>query len=66
MLKRILKKLLRYTIRIIIGILAFVVLYAASAYILSNITVNSNVTASNDVNIYIHSNGVHTDINSTH
>ncbi len=62
MAKKILKKVFRYTFRIVIGLFAFIMLYVAGAYILSNITVNKNVSEGDDVSIYINSNGAHTDI----
>ncbi len=62
MAKKILKKILRYTVRTVIGVFAFIVLYIAGAYILSHITVNDNLEEADEVSIYIHTNGVHTDI----
>lgn len=62
MAKRILKKLLRYTARIGIGLVSFTLLYIIVAYVVSCIPVNKNVKAGNDVTIYINTNGVHTDI----
>ncbi|NDI98804.1 TIGR02117 family protein [Flavobacterium sp. LaA7.5] len=62
MAKKTLKKILRYTARIVLGLFTFIMLYTAGAYILSNITVNSSKSEGNDVSIYIHTNGAHTDI----
>lgn len=57
-LRRILK-IIGYTILFFIG---FILLYLGSAYILSRITVNGNANSKKEVQIYILSNGVHTDI----
>lgn len=57
-----LKQFLKFTGRFILGILAFIVLYLLVAFIMAHIPVNSNPEKSNDVAIYINSNGVHTDI----
>lgn len=56
------KKALRYTGRIILGIVIFIAVYLLSVFGLSHITVNSEPKKSDDVAIYINSNGVHTDI----
>src|SRR6478752_4599298 len=39
-----------------------IVFYLLSAFCLSRVTVNKDVKASNDVTIYIKTNGVHTDL----
>ncbi|HTE24035.1 TIGR02117 family protein [Flavitalea sp.] len=57
-MKKILKYLLRLTL-IITGLFAF---YLLSAFCLSRITVNRDVKASDDVTIYIKTNGVHADL----
>lgn len=57
-----LKQFLKFTERFILSIVAFVILYLLAAFILAHIPVNSNPKKSNDVTIYINSNGVHTDI----
>lgn len=57
-----LKLFLRYTKRLIVAIIAFVVIYAIFVFILSYIPVNTNTLQSNDVVIYVRSNGVHTDV----
>lgn len=57
-----LKQFLKFTGRFILSIIAFIVLYLLTAFILAHIPVNSNPEKSNDVTIYINSNGVHTDI----
>lgn len=56
------KKLIKYFIGTIIFLLAFTSFYLLSAYTLSRITVNENGTNSNEVTIYILTNGVHTDL----
>lgn len=45
-----------------LSLLIFIVSYIALAYIFSNISVNKNRITGNDVDIYILTNGVHTDI----
>ncbi len=57
-----LKQVLKFTGRLVLGILLFLVVYVIAILILSYITVNSNPEKSDDVTIYINSNGVHTDI----
>lgn len=57
-----LKQFLKFTGRFILSILAFIILYLLVAFIVAHIPVNSNPEKSNDVAIYINSNGVHTDI----
>lgn len=57
-----LKWFLKFTGRFILSILAFIILYLLVAFIVAHIPVNSNPEKSNDVTIFINSNGVHTDI----
>lgn len=57
-----LKRIARFTGRLLIGILAFIVVYVLVVLITSNITVNPNPEKSDEVSIYINTNGVHTDI----
>lgn len=59
---RFLKKLLKYTIRFILGFIGFVLLYLLSAYCFSRIATSKEPGTSSDVAIYIKTNGVHTDI----
>lgn len=54
--------MLRYLLRITVIILCLVSIYLLSAFCLSRITVNNDVKASDDVTIYIKTNGVHTDL----
>jgi uncharacterized protein (TIGR02117 family) len=61
-MNRRLKQTLRFTLRFFIGIIAFVALYILAALGLSHITVNDNPAPSDDVEVFINSNGVHTDI----
>ncbi|MFP9098318.1 TIGR02117 family protein [Flavobacterium sp. RHBU_24] len=56
------KRILRFTLRFVLGIVAFVVLYLLSVFLLYRIPVNSHPTQGGDIPIYINSNGVHTDI----
>jgi uncharacterized protein (TIGR02117 family) len=56
------KQFLRIVLKLALGLLALVVLYIAAAFLLPKITVNGDTHASNDVDIYILTNGVHTDI----
>lgn len=56
------KKLLKILLKTISGFVVFVMFYLLMAFGLSSITVNKNVANSNDVTIYIRTNGVHTDI----
>lgn len=57
-----LKSTLKFTGRFLLGILAFIVVYVLAMLGLSRITVNSEPEKSEDVEIFINSNGVHTDI----
>lgn len=57
-----LKQFLKFTGRLIFGIIAFIIVYVIIISILTIIPVNSKPEISNDVTIYINSNGVHTDI----
>jgi uncharacterized protein (TIGR02117 family) len=52
-------KLIGYTI---IGFITIVLIYLAGAFILSRISTSKEITNSADINIYIITNGVHTDI----
>lgn len=59
----ILKKILKIVFYTILGILSFTILYLIAVLILSKIQVNSNLVKSDKgVEIYLLSNGVHTDI----
>ena len=57
-----LKKGLKITGRVLLGIVGFIVIYLLMVFGLSRITVNSEPEKGGDVAIYIKSNGVHTDI----
>jgi len=57
-----LKRSLKITGIILATFIGLILLYLASAYCLSRITVNDDAVAKNDVTVYILSNGVHTDI----
>lgn len=57
-----LKQVLKFTGRFLLGIFAFIVVYLLMVLILTHIPVNPNPEKSDDITIYINSNGVHTDI----
>jgi uncharacterized protein (TIGR02117 family) len=57
-----LKKGLRIIGKVVLGTIAFVIVYLLAAVGLSHITVNSKPETGGDVPIYINTNGVHTDI----
>lgn len=57
-----LKSTLKFTGRFILGIFAFIVVYVLATLGLSHITVNIEPEKSDEVAIFINSNGVHTDI----
>jgi len=60
---KILKKSLKILKKLVFGVLVFLIIYLLSAFVLSRITVNSSVSnSSEDVFVYIKTNGVHTDI----
>lgn len=56
------KKILRYTLRTLLGIIAFLVLYVIAALGLQRISTAKEQDNGQDVAIYILTNGVHTDI----
>lgn len=56
------KRFLRYAARVTVVFLSLIAFYFLAAFILSRITVNGKPVPSNDVSIYIISNGIHTDI----
>jgi uncharacterized protein (TIGR02117 family) len=57
-----LKKAFKILAYVLVGFIGLVITYLASAYILSRISTNKEANASEDVSIYIITNGVHTDI----
>ncbi len=57
-----LKKLLKITLKTILGIVAFLLLYLLLAYSLSSITVEREPNTKEEITIYILTNGVHTDL----
>lgn len=61
-MKKILKKTLKYALRILLGIVIFLLLYAGTHWMASNITVGGVKDEDASIDIYIKSNGVHTDI----
>jgi len=56
------KRVLKFIGKFIIGFILFVGIYLLCAYILSRISVDKEKGNSNDVSIFIKTNGVHTDI----
>lgn len=56
------KRVLRFTGRFLLGIVAFIIVYVLAVLALSHITVNSEPEKSADVTIFVNTNGVHTDI----
>ena len=57
-----LKKILKITLKTIVGFIAFILLYLFSAYCLSRITIGKEANTKEEVTIYILTNGVHTDL----
>ncbi|MGC4034775.1 MAG: TIGR02117 family protein [Chitinophagaceae bacterium] len=57
-----LKKILKYLLYTVVTFVSFVLLYLLAAFCLSRITINKEPDTTNDVTIYIKTNGVHTDI----
>jgi hypothetical protein len=58
-----LKNTLKIIKKLFFMIFIFLIIYSASAFLLSKITINSEAdNQSKDVSIYIKTNGVHTDI----
>lgn len=56
------KKVLRYFLYSILTFIGVILLYLLTGFCLSRITINKEPITSNDVEIYIKTNGVHTDI----
>lgn len=56
------KKVLKILGGITLTLVAFILIYSLSAYLLSRISLEAETTTQNDVVIYIKTNGVHTDI----
>lgn len=57
-----LKQVLKFIGRFVLAILIFLVVYVIIAFTAAHIPVNSSPEKSDDVTIYINTNGVHTDI----
>jgi uncharacterized protein (TIGR02117 family) len=57
-----LKKFLKITLRVILGLIAFIALYLLAAFGLSKITISAEPVADKTIDIYILTNGVHTDV----
>lgn len=62
MMLMILKKVFRYTLYTLLGLLVFVALYLLMAWALSSIGTDREADADQSVEIWIMSNGVHTDL----
>lgn len=56
------KRIIRFLFRTILGILAFLLLYLACAFVLSWIGVKADKDQAPDVTVYLKTNGVHADI----
>ncbi|RFZ94524.1 TIGR02117 family protein [Mucilaginibacter conchicola] len=57
------KKILKVTFRILLGIIAFIAIYLIAVFGLSAISTSAETTTDNkDITIYILTNGVHTDV----
>lgn len=57
------KKVVKFSLKLILGFVGFLLIYILCAFLLPKIPVNSNVTAEGkSIPVYILSNGVHTDI----
>lgn len=57
-----LKKSLKYLLYTFLSLLAFVLIYLLSAYVLSRISLSAENEIQKEIQIYIRTNGVHTDI----
>jgi multisubunit Na+/H+ antiporter MnhC subunit len=56
------KKFLKITLRIVLGLIVFIALYLLAAFGLSKIATPAEPVADRTIDIYILTNGVHTDI----
>ncbi|MDP9081590.1 MAG: TIGR02117 family protein [Bacteroidota bacterium] len=56
------KRVINITWKTLLGFVIFTLLYISSSYILSRISVAEETSTSKEIAIYIHTNGVHTDI----
>jgi uncharacterized protein (TIGR02117 family) len=56
------KKILKYFLYSILGFITFIGLYVLSAYVLGKVSVDKEATTSEEVTMYILTNGVHTDL----
>jgi uncharacterized protein (TIGR02117 family) len=57
-----LKSLFKYLLRLLLAFITIILVYLLSAWCLSRITVDKEINSSNEIAIYIMTNGVHTDI----
>lgn len=60
--KKHLKRVTKILIKVVLSLIVFVLLYIAVAFVLSGISVSHEEDAKDNVDIYILTNGVHTDI----
>lgn len=56
------KKFLKMTLRVVLGLIAFIALYLLAAFGLSKIAVDAEPATAQTIDIYILTNGVHTDV----
>ncbi|TFF39256.1 TIGR02117 family protein [Mucilaginibacter psychrotolerans] len=56
------RKFIKISLRVVLGFVAFVALYLFAAWSLSKIAISAEPVTTQDVTIYILTNGVHTDI----
>jgi uncharacterized protein (TIGR02117 family) len=56
------KDILKYGFRILLSIIAFAIIYGLAQFILSRISVAREADTKPEVTIFIHTNGVHTDL----
>ncbi|AMR32684.1 urease-associated protein [Mucilaginibacter sp. PAMC 26640] len=56
------KKFLKITLRVGLGLIAFIAVYLLSAWVLGKITIDAEPVTTQDITIYILTNGVHTDM----
>jgi uncharacterized protein (TIGR02117 family) len=61
-MKTALQKIFKFTGKIIIGFIAIIVVYICAEYCLSSMTIAAEKNTPKDIDIYICTNGVHTDI----
>ena len=60
--KKGIKRFFKLIAKLVVGIVSFVLLFVGAEFALSSMTVNGENSASDDMYIYLQTNGVHTDI----